>query len=175
MLYNMFFMNKKFIYLLLTVLAIMGSCKPSAHEMALAEIEKTKQFIANNQDSIALEIIDSIHIKYRTDVDVRRLADTLRWDIEYRHAVTTLPQVDSALALLQERMPQLTKPFRFIKTMNISRWARSNTTNYAPKTTLGVATSNLRWTNKANSLSHRTILAKRPTTPWCASRWTRCR
>lgn len=115
MLYNMFFMNKKFIYLLLTVLAIMGSCKPSAHEMALAEIEKTKQFITNNQDSIALEIIDSIHIKYRTDVDVRRLADTLRWDIEYRHAVTTLPQVDSALALLQERMPQLTKPFRFIK------------------------------------------------------------
>ena len=115
MLYNMFFMNKKFIYLLLTVLVIMGSCKPSAHEMALAEIEKTKQFIANNQDSAALEIIDSIHVKYRTDVDVRRMADTLRWDIEYRHAVVTLPQIDSALANLQERLPQLTKPFRFIK------------------------------------------------------------
>ena len=93
----------------------MGSCKPSEHELALAEIEKTKQFIANKQDSIALNIIDSIHIKYRKDVVVRRMADTLRWNIEYRHAVITLPQVDSALANLQERMPQLTKPFRYIK------------------------------------------------------------
>ena len=93
----------------------MGSCKPSAHEMALAEIEKTKQFIAEKQDSIALDIIDSIHIKYRTDVAVRRMADTLRWDIEYRHALLTLPQVDSALTDLQKRLPELTKPFRFIK------------------------------------------------------------
>ena len=115
MLYNMFFMNKKFIYVLLTILAIMGSCKPSAHEMALAEIEQSKQFIAENKDSIALSILDSIHIKYRTDVDVRRMADTIRWDIEYRHAVKTLPTVDSLLADLQARLPELTKPFRFIK------------------------------------------------------------
>ena len=93
----------------------MGSCKPSTHEMALAEIEKTKQFIAENQDSIALNIIDSIHIKYRTDVAVRRMADTLRWNIEYRHAIVTLPQIDTALTNLQEHMPKLTKPFRFIK------------------------------------------------------------
>ena len=115
MLYNMFFMNKKFIYVLLTILAIMGSCKPSAHEMALAEIEKTKQFIAEKQDSIALNCIDSIHVRYRTDVAVRRMADTLRWDIEYRLALITLPQVDSALNELQARLPELTKPFRFIK------------------------------------------------------------
>ena len=111
----MFFMNKKFIYLLLTIVAIMSSCKPSVHEMALAEIEKTKQFIAENQDSIALSILDSIHIKYRTDVAVRRMADTIRWDIEYRHAVKTLPTVDSLLSDLQARLPEITKQFRFIK------------------------------------------------------------
>lgn len=94
---------------------IMGSCKPSEHEMALAEIEKTKQFISLNQDSIALSLLDSIHIRYRKDVAVRRIADTLRWDIEYRHALKTLPLVDSALADLQTRLPELTKPFRFIK------------------------------------------------------------
>ena len=111
----MFFMNKKILYFLLILSVIMGSCKPSAHEMALAEIEQSKQFIAENQDSIALSIIDSIHIKYRTDVAVRRMADTIRWDIEYRNAVKTLPTVDSLLADLQARLPELTKPFRFIK------------------------------------------------------------
>lgn len=93
----------------------MGSCKPSEHKLALAEIEKAKQFIANKQDSIALITLDSIHINFRTDVAVRRMADTLRWDIEYRHAIKTLPQVDSALTELQTRLPELTKPFRFIK------------------------------------------------------------
>ena len=77
-------MIKKIIYFLLVLPLFIASCKPSAHEMALAEIEQSKQFIAENQDSIALSILDSIHIKYRTDVDVRRMADTIRWDIEYR-------------------------------------------------------------------------------------------
>ena len=108
-------MIKKIIYFLLILPLFIASCKPSAHEMALAEIEKTKQFIAEKQDSAALACIDSIHIRYRTDVAVRRMADTLRWDIEYRHALITLPQVDSALGKLQTRLPELTKPFRFIK------------------------------------------------------------
>ena len=108
-------MIKKFIYFLLVLPLFIVSCKPSAHELALAEIEKTKQFIAEKQDSAALACIDSIHINYRTDVAVRRMADTLRWDIEYRHAITTLPQIDSALEDLQARLPELTKPFRFIK------------------------------------------------------------
>ena len=111
----MFFMIKKIIYFLLVLPLFIASCKPSAHEMALAEIEKTKQFIAEKQDSAALNCIDSIHIRYRTDVAVRRMADTLRWDIEYRHAIINLPQVDSALSELQTRLPELTKPFRFIK------------------------------------------------------------
>lgn len=108
-------MLKKFIYLLLAMPVIIVGCKPSAHEMALAEIEKTKQFIAEKQDSAALVCIDSIHINYRNDVAVRRMADTLRWDIEYRYAIKTLPIVDSTLADLQARLPELTKPFRFIK------------------------------------------------------------
>ena len=108
-------MIKKIIYFLFVLPLFIVSCKPSAHEMALAEIEQSKQFFAKNQDSIALSIIDSIHIKYRTDVAVRRMADTLRWDIEYRHALITLPQVDSTLNELQARLPELTKQFRFIK------------------------------------------------------------
>lgn len=108
-------MIKKIIYFLLVLPLFIANCKPSAHEMALAEIEKTKQFIAEKQDSAALNCIDSIHIRYRTDVAVRRMADTLRWDIEYRHAIINLPQVDSALSELQTRLPELTKPFRFIK------------------------------------------------------------
>ena len=108
-------MIKKIIYFLLVLPLFIASCKPSAHEMALAEIEKTKQFIAQNQDSAALDCIDSIHVHYRTDVAVRRMADTLRWDIEYRHAIITLPQIDSALGELQTLLPELTKPFRFIK------------------------------------------------------------
>ena len=106
MLYNMFFMIKKIIYFLLVLPLFIASCKPSAHEMALAEIEKTKQFIAEKQDSAALNCIDSIHIRYRTDVAVRRMADTIRWDIEYRNAVKTLPTVDSLLADLQARLPE---------------------------------------------------------------------
>ena len=106
---------KKIIYFLLVLPLFIASCKPSAHEMALSEIEKTKLFIAEKQDSAALACIDSIHVRYRTDVAVRRMADTLRWDIEYRHAINTLPQIDSALNQLQSQLPKLTKPFRFIK------------------------------------------------------------
>ncbi len=108
-------MMKKFIYLLLAIPVIIVSCKPSEHELALAEINETKQLIANNCDDEALIRIDSIHVRYRKDVAVRRMADTLRWNIEYRHAVKNLPIVDSTLADLQARLPELTKPFRFIK------------------------------------------------------------
>ena len=54
-------------------------------------------------------------MRYRKDVAVRRMADTLRWDIEYRHAIKTLPIIDSTLTELQTKLPELTKPFRFIK------------------------------------------------------------
>lgn len=108
-------MKSNIFYILLITISLFASCKPSNHELALAEIEKIKQLIAENEDSIALINIDSIHIHYRTDVLVRRMADTLRWDIEYRHAVATLPTIDSTLAKLQEHIPQLIKPFRFIK------------------------------------------------------------
>ena len=108
-------MIKKFIYFLLLLPLFIASCKPSEHELALAEIEETKQLIANNCDEEALVRIDSIHVRYRKDVAVRRMADTLRWDIEYRQAIKTLPVVDSTLTDLQARLPELTKPFRFIK------------------------------------------------------------
>ena len=108
-------MKSNIFYILLITISLFASCKPSNHELALAEIEKIKQLIAENKDSIALANIDSIHTHYRTDVAVRRMADTLRWDIEYRHAIITLPQIDSALNELQTRLPELTKPFRFIK------------------------------------------------------------
>ena len=108
-------MKSNIFYILLITISLFASCKPSNHELALAEIEKIKQLIAENKDSIALANIDSIHTHYRTDVAVRRMADTLRWDIEYRHAIINLPQVDSALSELQTRLPELTKPFRFIK------------------------------------------------------------
>ncbi len=111
----MFFMIKKFIYILLVLPLFIASCKPSEHELALAEIEETKQLIANNYDEEALVRINSIHVRYRKDVAVRRMADTLRWDIEYRQAIKTLPVVDSTLTDLQARLPELTKPFRFIK------------------------------------------------------------
>ena len=108
-------MKSNIFYILLITISLFASCKPSNHELALAEIKKIKQLIAENKDSIALTNIDSIHTHYRTDVAVRRMADTLRWDIEYRHAIIALPQVDSALNKLQTRLPELTKPFRFIK------------------------------------------------------------
>ena len=111
----MFFMIKKFIYILLVLPLFIASCKPSEHELALNEIKETKQLIANNCDEEALVRIDSIHVRYRKDVAVRRMADTLRWDIEYRQAIKTLPVVDSTLTYLQARLPELTKPFRFIK------------------------------------------------------------
>ena len=111
----MFYMKSNIFYILLITISLFASCKPSNHELALAEIEKIKQLIAENKDSIALANIDSIHTHYRTDVAVRRMADTLRWDIEYRHAIIALPQIDSALNELQTRLPELTKPFRFIK------------------------------------------------------------
>ena len=108
-------MTKKIIYFLLVLPLFITSCKPSAHELALSDIEQVRSYITKNQDSLALSLIDSIHVRYRTDVAIRRMADTLRWNIEYRHAIVTLPLVDSALNTLQTRLPELIKPFRFIK------------------------------------------------------------
>ena len=55
----MFSMIKKFIYFLLVLPLFIASCKPSAHEMALAEIEKRGEKGEN-----CAEILSTLKAKY---------------------------------------------------------------------------------------------------------------
>lgn len=93
----------------------MVCCKPSEHEMALTKINEIKQLIAENHKQDALNKIDSIHIIYKKDIAIRRIADTLRWEIELEQSIERLPLIDSALANVQARLPEITKAFRYIK------------------------------------------------------------
>ncbi len=108
-------MKNKILYILLILTIAITSCKNSETDLALSEINHIKQLINEGQDSAALLRIDSIHTKFPKNIPIRRIADTLSWDIEYRHAIINLPNIDSSLTKLQERLPELQKNFIFIK------------------------------------------------------------
>lgn len=100
--------------LFLCTFVLLLSCSKKEENGATEYIERINN-IAISDEQQALNLIDTIHILFPRDVASRRCADTLKWQIEYRQSVRSLEYIDSMVAVCNEAIPQLVKPFKHTK------------------------------------------------------------
>ncbi len=106
-------MMKKIIF----VIVVLGlvACADSKYEKALALLEQAKENVRNNEWNAAQIVLDSIHQEYATVVAVRRMADTLSWQIQRMESERTLAYIDSVMPSKKAEFDALKKDFIFTK------------------------------------------------------------
>lgn len=104
---------KKIIYFL-AVLLVAFSCS-SDNKKAFEEIERAKQLSANYDFGTAKEILDTLKIQYKEDVEVRRAILELSQKIEYAEAERNYFYTDSILPFLHEQLTALIPQFNYEK------------------------------------------------------------
>ena len=78
-------------------------------------IEQSKVAFAEGNDTLALELLDSVSVLFPKDIPNRRNADTLRWQIQMKQCVTSIPVLDSIIEVSQFKLDSLIKYFKFYK------------------------------------------------------------
>lgn len=78
-------------------------------------IEQSKVAFAEGNDTLALELLDSVSVLFPKDIPNRRNADTLRWQIQMKQCVTSIPVLDSVIEIAQYKLDSLVKFFKFYK------------------------------------------------------------
>lgn len=78
-------------------------------------IEQSKVAFAEGNDTLALELLDSVSVLFPKDIPNRRNADTLRWEIQMKQCVTSIPMLDSVIEIAQYKLDSLVKFFKFYK------------------------------------------------------------
>ncbi len=103
--------------IVIALLVLGYSCTPrlSDQEKATQQIEHVRQLITANQLNTAKIQLDSLHIKYRTQVAQRRIADHLADSITRIESLRTIAYCDSMLIIKQEEKKTLIKNFRLDK------------------------------------------------------------
>lgn len=91
------------------------SCTENPRDKAMAYLNEARNAAEIGNDSVAKAYIDSIDINYPNEIAIRRQADTLMWQIDYRYLTGILPVIDSELDSINSIVPTLTKNFKFIK------------------------------------------------------------
>ena len=78
-------------------------------------IEQSKVAFAEGNDTLALELLDSVSVLFPKDIPNRRNADTLRWQIQMKQCVTSIPVLDSIIEVSQFKLDSFIKYFKFYK------------------------------------------------------------
>ena len=99
---------------LVILLLLLASCGVGTKN-AEYYLEQSKGYYAAGNDTLAIEMLDSVSILFPKDIPNRRLADTLRWPIQMKQCITALPLLDSVIASAQYQLASLVKYFRFFK------------------------------------------------------------
>lgn len=99
---------------LVILLLLLASCGVGTKN-AEYYLEQSKGYYAAGNDTLAIEMLDSVSILFPKDIPNRRLADTLRWQIQMKQCITALPLLDSVIASAQYQLDSLVKYFRFFK------------------------------------------------------------
>lgn len=97
--------------LMLLLLAACGNSSKNAEYY----LEKGRIASAEGDDILALQMLDSVAVLFPKDIPNRRLSDTLRWQIQMKQCVSSIPALDSVIAVSQIKLDSLIKYFRFIK------------------------------------------------------------
>ena len=99
---------------LVILLLLLASCGVGTKN-AEYYLEQSKGYYAAGNDTLAIEMLDSVSILFPKDIPNRRLADTLRWQIQMKQCITALPLLDSVIASAQYQLDSLVKYFRVFK------------------------------------------------------------
>lgn len=99
---------------LVILLLLLASCGVGTKN-AEYYLEQSKGYYAAGNDTLAIEMLDSVSILFPKDIPNRRLADTLRWQIQMKQCITALPLLDSVIASAQYQLDSFVKYFRFFK------------------------------------------------------------
>lgn len=97
--------------LLLFLLTSCGGVRKNAEYY----IEQSKCYYAAGNDTLALTMLDSVAILFPKEIENRRIADTLRWEIQMKQCVTSIPMLDSVIEIAQYKLDSLVKFFKFYK------------------------------------------------------------
>lgn len=103
-------------YICLLAALMLTACGPkSDHELAMERMEQARQLASDGMLNQAKIELDSIHILYRMEVDVRRQAKALLDSIVYVESKRNLVYADSLLQVLTPQVDPLLKKFRYEK------------------------------------------------------------
>ena len=97
--------------LLLFLLTSCGGVRKNAEYY----LEQSKCYYAAGNDTLALTMLDSVAILFPKEIENRRIADTLRWEIQMKQCVTSIPMLDSVIEIAQYKLDSLVKFFKFYK------------------------------------------------------------
>lgn len=107
-------MKKLSVFLLFLALAL-SACAPSDKELASARVEEAHALLMDGSLNQALIVLDSVHLLYPKEVEVRREAKALQDTITYLQAQRNLIYFDSIHALLMPQVEPLLRAFRYEK------------------------------------------------------------
>lgn len=107
-------MKTKYIFLFAT-LALAACSTKSDHQLALERVALAEQLAAEGMLNQAKIELDSVHLLYRMEVDVRKQAKQLQDSITYIEAKRNLVYADSLLQTLTPQVDPLLKKFRYEK------------------------------------------------------------
>ena len=99
------------VFLLLLLLTACGDGGKNAEYY----LEQSRVCCADGNDTLALQMLDSVSILFPKDIPNRRNADTLRWQIQMKQCVTSIPVLDSIIEVSQFKLDSLIKYFKFYK------------------------------------------------------------
>lgn len=107
-------------YFILTICAIVAGitlgCKgPSEEQQARERVDEARELVAEGNLEAAKVELDSVHILYRQQVNVRREAKALQDTITLLEAERTAAYADSMLQILLPQVDPLLKQFRYEK------------------------------------------------------------
>lgn len=107
-------MKTKYIFIF-AALALAACNSKTDHQLALERVAHAEQLAADGMLNQAKIELDSVHILYRMEVDVRKQAKQLQDSISYVEAKRNLVYADSLLQILTPQVAPLLKKFRYEK------------------------------------------------------------
>lgn len=107
-------MKAKYLFLLAAI-ALASCSNKSNHDRALERLDLARQLTSDGMINQAKIELDSIHILYRMEVDVRKQAKILQDSITYIESKRNIVYADSLLQILTPQVDPLLKHFRYEK------------------------------------------------------------
>lgn len=97
------------------VAVCLASCQSAADRQMLDYRKQLMVAVSNNNISTAMDLIDSIHVLFPREIELRRFADTALWRIEYGILSDSLPKLEREIMWSDSVVDVLSKKFKFIK------------------------------------------------------------